>query len=72
MACWLYSSQVVGPTVFGFIYMKTVGNYPRTLFISTTTTVILSVVFTNLVRLPKQGRNLRGPAGDVEEQNIDI
>jgi hypothetical protein len=38
--------------MFGFVYMKTVGTYPRTIFFLIVAAVTTSFIFLSLVRLP--------------------
>jgi hypothetical protein len=48
----LRRNQVVGPSLFGIIYMKTVSTYPETIFYVSVAIVLLSLFSLFLVRIP--------------------
>jgi hypothetical protein len=50
--CLLCRNQVVGPSLFGVIYIKTVSTVPETIFYVCVGVVVLSLVFLFLVRIP--------------------
>ncbi|TBU49115.1 MFS general substrate transporter [Dichomitus squalens] len=62
------SSQVFGPAVYGFTFMKTVGTYPRTIFFMGVCSLVVSTLLLQLVRLPKNRSESGGEGADVEEQ----
>ncbi|KAH6918262.1 major facilitator superfamily domain-containing protein [Coprinopsis sp. MPI-PUGE-AT-0042] len=47
------SSQVLGPTIYGLVYMKTVAFFPRAIFIVSVTGLFLSLLSISFVSLPK-------------------
>jgi hypothetical protein len=50
--CVLYRNQVVGPSLFGIIYIKTVSTFPETIFHVCVAIALLSLFFLFLVRIP--------------------
>jgi hypothetical protein len=48
----LCRNQVVGPSLFGIIYLKTVSTFPETIFYVCAAVVLLSLFFLFLVRIP--------------------
>ena len=50
--CVLCRNQVVGPSLFGIIYIKTVSTFPETIFYVCAALVLLSLFFLFLVRIP--------------------
>ncbi|KAI0748590.1 MFS general substrate transporter [Daedaleopsis nitida] len=56
------SSQVFGPFVYGLTYARTVGTFPKTIFVVAVCAVVLAFVLLLLVRIPKED-----PQRDVEE-----
>lgn len=50
----LISSQIVGPAVFGFIYIKTVAVFPEAIFFLSTGIVSVSLILLSLVRVPNK------------------
>lgn len=59
--CTPFSSQVVGPVLFGLTYMKTVATYPKTIFFVSAGAITLAFIFISLVKLPTHV-----PSDDVE------
>ncbi|KAJ3800064.1 major facilitator superfamily domain-containing protein [Lentinula aff. detonsa] len=47
------SSQIIGPAMYGLVYMKTVAVFPRTIFFVSVGSTVVSFVFLSLVRLPR-------------------
>jgi hypothetical protein len=45
--------QVIGPALFGGVYLSTVGFFPQAIFVLTAVLIVLAFVFVALVRLPK-------------------
>jgi len=45
-------NQVVGPTLFGIIYIKTVATFPEAIFYVLSAVVLLSLLFLFLVQIP--------------------
>ncbi|KAF9444748.1 MFS general substrate transporter [Macrolepiota fuliginosa MF-IS2] len=66
-------SQILGPSLYGIIYVKTVSTYPRTIFLVTVLTVIISSILLSCVRLPKEYYPPHAMAAsadeDIEEPN---
>jgi hypothetical protein len=48
----LYRNQVVGPSLFGIIYIKTVSTLPETIFYVCVAIALFSLFFLFLVRIP--------------------
>jgi len=48
----LYRNQVVGPSLFGVVYIKTVSTLPEAIFYLIVAVVLLSLFFLSLVRVP--------------------
>jgi MFS family permease len=46
-------SQVIGPALFGGVYLSTVAFFPQAIFVLTAVLIVLAFVFVALVRLPK-------------------
>ena len=59
------SAQVVGPFVYGVTFSKTVGTFPKALFLCACGALTLAFVLISFVRLPDADHLA---AGDVEEQ----
>lgn len=57
MCAW-NSSQILGPSLFGLTYMKTVARAPKTIFFVSTACVMISLCFLSLVRLPPNTHHL--------------
>ena len=49
---FMYSSQIIGPSLFGTTYMKTVGTFPKAIFILSACALALSFSVLMFVRLP--------------------
>ncbi|KAK7054689.1 hypothetical protein VNI00_003152 [Paramarasmius palmivorus] len=60
------SSQILGPAMYGLIYMNTVATYPRTIFFVSVASVLISFIILAFVRLPAGTKP--GTLSDVEEQ----
>ncbi|KAG5636197.1 hypothetical protein H0H81_008867 [Sphagnurus paluster] len=52
------SSQILGPALYGLVYVKTVATFPRAIFIVSMVTIMLSYAFLLFVRLPKDSSEL--------------
>lgn len=50
-----YSSAIVGPAIFGFTFIQTVGTHPITIFWLSALCIFVSLFFICLVRLPRVG-----------------
>ena len=48
----LYRNQVVGPSLFGIVYIKTVSTFPQAIFYVVVIVVLLSLFFLLFVRIP--------------------
>ncbi|KAF5373858.1 hypothetical protein D9758_000672 [Tetrapyrgos nigripes] len=57
------SSQILGPAVYGLVYMKTVATAPRTIFFISVSSVLISLISISFVRLP---RSEPRPSVDLE------
>ncbi len=59
------SSQVLGPSVYGLTYIKTVATFPKMIFVVAACAMTIAFIMLMFVRLPKEEHV---PSGDVEEQ----
>jgi hypothetical protein len=59
------SSQIIGPTVFSFTYIKTVAVFPPAIFFLSAGIVTVSFVLMSLVRITKGAVEV---TGDAEEE----
>jgi len=50
-------SQILGPSLLGFVYYKTVATSPRAIFLLTAVFMVVSLVLLALVRAPSTGEN---------------
>ena len=48
----VHRSQIVGPLLFGVVYIKTVATFPETIFYVLVIVVLLSLFFLFLVKIP--------------------
>ncbi|KAF4615419.1 hypothetical protein D9613_002574 [Agrocybe pediades] len=60
-------SQIIGPSLYGFIYMKTVATYSRAIFFVSVISLIISFICLSFVRLPKESDYRRESLADLEE-----
>ncbi|KAF9061927.1 major facilitator superfamily domain-containing protein [Rhodocollybia butyracea] len=60
------SSQIIGPAMYGLVYVNTVASFPRTIFFVSVASGFISFIFLSLVRLPRS----KG-AGDGEGHRQD-
>jgi len=51
------SSSILGPAMYGFVYMKTVATFPRAIFFLSMVTITISSMLMSFVRLPKDGQS---------------
>ncbi|KDR73681.1 hypothetical protein GALMADRAFT_251462 [Galerina marginata CBS 339.88] len=65
-------SQIIGPSLYGLVYMKTVATYPRTIFFVTVATVVVSFFLLSFVRLPKESDYRRESLADLEEPELEV
>ena len=49
----LFSSQILAPFIYGFVYVKTVAIYPRMVFFVSVAAISTSYCFLSLIRIPK-------------------
>ncbi|KAG7092716.1 hypothetical protein E1B28_009046 [Marasmius oreades] len=64
------SSQILGPAMYGVIYMKTVATFPRTIFVVSAAFAAFSFFTLAFVRLPGVEKSLRDPSEDDVEQQF--
>ncbi|KAF5369159.1 hypothetical protein D9615_009966 [Tricholomella constricta] len=62
------SSQILGPALYGLVYMKTVATFPRGIFILSMVTIMTSFALLTFVRLPKETRS--GPSSGSESDPL--
>lgn len=55
-----------GPFVYGLTYARTVGTFPKMIFVMACGAVTIAFILMFFVRIPKEGAS--GAADDVEEQ----
>jgi len=65
------SSQILGPSIYGFMYMKTVAMYPPAIFFVSAASVSVSLVLLSFVRLPNASEYHRQGLLDLEEPAVD-
>ena len=63
-----YSSQIIGPAAFGFVYIKTVATFPQTLLFVAMGLFVIAFILLSLVRLD----NAAPYTSDVEGQPSPI
>ncbi|KAF8808993.1 MFS general substrate transporter [Phlegmacium glaucopus] len=61
------SSQILGPFIYGVVYIKTVAIYPRMVFFVSVAAVSISFCLLSLVRIPKDDKYHRQSLADLEE-----
>ncbi|KAJ7087857.1 major facilitator superfamily domain-containing protein [Mycena epipterygia] len=44
--------QILGPSIYGLVYVKTVATFPKAIFLVSTASVVISFICLSLVRLP--------------------
>ncbi|KAF8163650.1 major facilitator superfamily domain-containing protein [Crassisporium funariophilum] len=66
------SSQIIGPSLYGFVYMKTVASYPRTIFFVSVGTITISFFLLCLVKVPKDSEYRRQSVDDLEEPGSNV
>ena len=52
----LFSSQILAPFIFGFVYVKTVDIYPRMVFFVSVAAICTSYCLLSLIRIPKDDK----------------
>ena len=62
----MYRSQILGPSLFGIVYMKTVASLPEAMFYVFMAVVLLSLSFLFLVQIPQR------PEGKAGEEDVDV
>jgi len=60
------SSQIIGPTIYGVVFMNTAGTYPRTIFFVSAGAMVVGFTLLCFVRLPNNTTLPPGEALDVE------
>ena len=67
----LFSSQILAPFIYGFVYVTTVAIYPRMVFFVSVAVISTSYCLLSLVRLPKDDEYHRESPIDVEEPGLN-
>ncbi|KAJ3851635.1 major facilitator superfamily domain-containing protein [Lentinula lateritia] len=62
------SSQIIGPAMYGLVYMKTVAVFPRTIFFVSVASTFISFVFLSFVRLPRSNAARKSTLADTSEE----
>ena len=65
------SSQILGPAMYGLVYMKTVATFPRTILLASVMMILISFTLLAPVRLPREPCTSGFGGGDVEE-DVDV
>ncbi|PPQ91426.1 hypothetical protein CVT25_014314 [Psilocybe cyanescens] len=60
-------SQIIGPALYGFVFINTVNFFPSAIFYVTTFSVSASFILLAFVRLPKESDYRRESLADLEE-----
>ncbi|KAF9014116.1 major facilitator superfamily domain-containing protein [Cyathus striatus] len=61
-------SQIIGPSLYGLVYMKTVATLPRAIFVVSVVSVFTGFIMLTLVRLPRDVPEIHPLEGeDIEE-----
>jgi MFS family permease len=63
------SSQIIGPALYGLVYMKTVATLPRTIFFVSVGSLFVSLVCLSLVRLPRS-KGVADEDGHMREDTL--
>lgn len=63
-----FSSQIIGPAIFGFTYIKTVRAFPPAIFFLSTTGAFVSLILLSFVRLPKESCTRDELMDEAEDQ----
>jgi len=63
------SSQILGPAIFGLMYMKTVATFPRAIFFVSVGAITISSVLLSFVRLPKHAHETVEVDVEYQESN---
>lgn len=69
------SGQILGPAMYGFVYIRTVVIFPRAIFLAGLGCVLVSFILMSFVRLPQDSelkKEIMGAyrRGDVEEDGV--
>ncbi|KIK57642.1 hypothetical protein GYMLUDRAFT_45806 [Collybiopsis luxurians FD-317 M1] len=64
------SSQIIGPALYGLVFVKTVSTFLRTIFFVSVASATISLIFLSLVRLPRR-HNVTEEAGHVSGHMSD-
>ncbi len=59
-------NQIIGPSLFGVVYMKTVATFPEAMFYVFMAVVLLSLFFISLVQIPPESKGKTIEDGGVE------
>ncbi|KAJ7444922.1 major facilitator superfamily domain-containing protein [Mycena latifolia] len=62
--------QILGPSIYGLVYIKTVATFPRAIFIVSVTSVIISFICLSLVRLPSDIRTDPEEASHIPDHGV--
>lgn len=60
-----HSAEVLGPAVFGIVYMKTIANFPRMIFVLTFAISLLVLILLGMIQLPKNPTSSHIQLGDL-------
>lgn len=59
-----FSSQMLGPTVFGTIFVQTIHRFPKAIFVAGGVVIVVGLLCLSLIHIPK------GHAGDEEREPL--
>ena len=62
----MYRTQILGPLLFGVVYMKTAASFPEAMFYVLIAVVLLSLSFLFLVQVPQ------GSEGKAGEEEVEV
>jgi hypothetical protein len=69
-AFFFFSSQILGPAMYGLVYMNTVATFPRAIFAVSIAMVTIAFMLLAFVKLPKERRD-RGRSRDDDDVEED-
>ena len=68
----MYRTQILGPSLFGVVYMKTVASFPEAMFYVFMAAVLLSLSFLFLVQIPQRSEGMAGEESVDVDVDVDV
>jgi len=67
-------SQILGPAIYGLVYMKTVATFPQAIYFASVIALVISCMLLVFVKLPKEPRDQESleSGGDEDSEDADI